>query len=376
MLPRGDVGIDSVLTLRVAVDATAIPGRRVGAGVYVTELVGAMDELDVDLHVFVNRRDAAEFSSIVPGATLYPVAVRDRVTRLIWAHRALPRRVRRIRPDVFHGPHYTLPRGLGVASVVTFHDPTFFTLPELHERAKVAYFTRAARSGIARATRVIAVSEYARRGAVDEAGADAGRVDVVLEGVDTRRYSPGDAPVFPFEPFILFVGALEPRKNVPALVRAFGELASSGLPHHLVLAGPRAWGAAEVEAATAGSPPGRVHQLDFVSEDRKIALYRRAAVLAYPTIAEGFGLPVLEAMACGTPVVTTSGSAPEEFASEAAVLVPPRDEAALRDAIRSVLTDEAVSSRLRRAGPDRAKELTWRRAAEKTLDVYERAARG
>jgi glycosyltransferase involved in cell wall biosynthesis len=284
--------------------------------------------------------------------------------------------VRRIATDVFHGPHYTLPGRLHVPSVVTFHDPTFFTLPELHERAKVVYFTRAARSGLGRATRVIAVSEYARRGAIDHGHAPPDRVDVVLEGVDTDRYSPAPSAARPFEPFILFVGALEPRKNVPALVAAYAEIVAAGLPHHLVLVGPRAWGAEAVEAAASALPPGRVHQLSYVGEDEKIGLYRRAAVLAYPTIAEGFGLPVLEAMACGTPVVTTSGSAPEEFAAGAAVLVPPGDTGALRDALHRVLTDDALSERLRRAGPERARGLTWKRAAEATVEVYERAARG
>jgi glycosyltransferase involved in cell wall biosynthesis len=366
------------LTLRVAVDATAIPGQRVGAGVYVTELLKAMDTLGLDLHVFVNSRDATEFGSMLPRATLHAMAATNRIARLAWAHAVLPLRVRRIAPSVFHGPHYTLPGRLGLPSVVTFHDPTFFTLPELHERAKVAYFTRAARSGIDRATRVIAVSEYARRGAIDHGHADPDHVDVVLEGVDTARYSPaeGAGRAFPFEPYILFVGALEPRKNVPALVAAYAALVAAGLPHHLVLVGPRAWGATAVDEATATLPPGRVHQLSYVEEDEKIELYRHAAVLAYPTLAEGFGLPVLEAMACGTPVVTTSGSAPEEFASDSAVLVPPRDTEALRDALERVLSDTELSGRLRRVGPERARNLTWQRAAEATVEVYERATCG
>ncbi len=366
------------MTLRVALDATAIPGQRVGAGVYVAELLKAMHVLDLDLHVFVNDRDAAEFGSMLPRATMHTVALTNRIARLLWAHSVLPMRVRRIRPDVFHGPHYTLPGRLDRPSVVTFHDPTFFTLPELHRRAKVAYFTRAARSGIERATRVIAVSEYARRGAIEHGHADPSRVDVVLEGVDTERYSPtdGDTQTFSFEPYILFVGALEPRKNVPALVTAYADLVKAGLPHHLVLVGPRAWGASEVDAAMAAIPPDRVHQLSYVAEDEKIELYRHAAVLAYPTIAEGFGLPVLEAMACGAPVVTTTGSAPEEFATDAAVLVPPRDVEALRAALERVLTDAELSASLARIGPQRARNLTWRRAAEATVDVYERAARG
>ena len=364
------------MTLRVAVDATPIPGRRVGAGVYVTELLRALDRLDVELHVFVNRRDADEFASLLPRTRLHPVSIPNRVARLAWAHAVLPRRVRRLRPDVFHGPHYTLPKGLPCPGVVTFHDPTFFTLPELHERSKVAYFTRAARSGIDRAARVIAPSAFAKRGAISHAGADADCVDVVFEGVDLARYSPeGDIPL-PYEPFVLFVGALEPRKNVPTLIAAYEELVCAGSDLQLVVAGPRAWGAAEVDAAAERLRAGSVHQLSYVPEAEKIRLYRRAALFVYPSTAEGFGLPVLEAMACGTPVVTTTGSAPEEIAGDGALLVPPRDQTALREAMSLVLSDATVADRLRRGGPQRAQAYTWERAAERTLEVYERAAGG
>lgn len=363
------------MTLRVAVDATAIPERRVGAGVYITELLRHLASLDLDLHVFVNRRDAGELSSLVAGATLHPVGFPNRVARLAWARSVLPSRVRRIGPDVFHGPHYTLPPRLSRPGVVTFHDPTFFTHAELHERSKVAYFTRAARMGVERAARVVAISEYSRRGAIDEAGADPDRVDVVLHGVDQSRYNPGDGPEpeLPFEPFILFVGALEPRKNVPALVAAYAKLAGDGLPHQLVLAGPPAWGAGAVDAAVSQLGPGVVHRVAYVPESEKIALYRRASLFVYPSIAEGFGLPVLEAMACGTPVITTTGSAPEEVCGDAAILVPPRDDAVLVDAMRRVLSDDGLAAELRRRGPERARGFTWARTAEQTADVYRRA---
>ncbi len=367
--------------MRVAFDATPIPGRRVGAGVYVTELLRAMDGLDADLHVFVNTRDADEFASIASRATLHRVSVPNRPLRLAWAHSLLPVRVRRLRPDVFHGPHYTVPAGVGCASVVTFHDPTFFTLPQLHERAKVLYFQRAARAGIARAARVIAVSSYASRGAIDHAGADPQRVDVVYEGVDSNRYRPaadnepvgGGAFGASGEPFILFVGTLEPRKDVPTLLAAYQGLVQSGHPHHLVLAGPPGWGASDVAAAVDRLSSGTVHQLSYVPEDQKIELYRRASAFVYPSIAEGFGLPVLEAMACGVPVVTTSGSAPEEIAADAALLVPPRSPEALREAIARVLTDKPLIADLRRRSVARARTFTWARTAEATLEVYRKA---
>lgn len=363
------------MSLRVAVDATAIPGRRVGAGVYITELLAAMAHLAIDLDIFVNARDADELSSLVPRAALHPVRLPNRPARIMWAHSVLPLRIRRLGPEVFHGPHYTLPAGLRCPGVVTFHDPTFFTLPRVHERSKVAYFSRAARTGIARATRVIAVSEYARRGAIEHAGADDAAIDVVLNGVDHARYRPNsDGPAFPFEPYVLFVGALEPRKNVPALIEAYGEIASAGLPHHLVLAGPPAWGAAAVDAAVESLEFGKVHRLSYVPEEDKIRLLRRASAFVYPSLAEGFGLPVLEAMACGAPVLTTTGSAPQEIAADAALLVAPGDKEALRKALEQLLTDDGLVEDLRKRGLERARVFSWERCAEETIAVFRKAA--
>ncbi len=347
-----------------------------GAGVYVTELLQALDPLGADVHVFANGRDSSELAAMMPNTTVHPVRLVNRVARLAWAHYVLPARVKKLGPDVFHGPHYTLPEGLRASGVVTFHDPTFFTLPDLHERSKVVYFTRAARKGISRASRVIAVSEYTRRGAVAHAGADPGDVDVVLHGVDPDRYRPSaDEHPLDFEPYVLFVGALEPRKDVPTLIAAFGELvAGGGYPHRLVLAGPPAWGAAEIDAAVSRLPAGSVHKLSYVPEAQKIRLYRRASAFVYPSIAEGFGLPVLEAMACGAPAVTTSGSAPEEIARDAALIVPARDVVGVRDAIRRIIDDAALAADLRRRGLERAAGFTWARTAMQTLDVYRRAA--
>lgn len=366
MTPAADVSG----RLRVVVDATAMPTLRAGAGAYVTELLRSVDPDDVDLHVLVKRRDASEIADLVPHATLHEIPVSGRATRIIWSHSLLASRVRRLRPDVFHGPHYTLPGGLRCPSVVTFHDPTFFTLPELHERAKVAYFTRTTRSGIARASRVVAVSEYTRRGAIEHAGADPDRVDVVHHGVDLARYSPGlDAS--DRRPYILFVGTLEPRKDVPTLIEAYDALDTAA---ELVIVGQRGWHTSAIDEALGRSRKGSIRLTGYVTDEQKIDLYRNASVFVYPSIAEGFGLPVLEAMACGAPVVTTTGSAPEEIAGDAARLVSPRDAAALRDAIASVLSDDAVAAGLRQRGPERARLFAWTGAARRTVDVWRRAA--
>lgn len=372
------------MSLRVLIDATPIPAQLLGAGHYVVRLIGALAERSdqVDLHVLVKERDRDALAELAPGAALHGVNIGSRPARIAWEQTLLPRRARGLAPDVFHGPHYTLPPALRCPTVVTFHDPTFFTLPQLHERAKVPYFTRMARLGVRRATRVIAVSEYAGNGVIEHAGADPGAVDVVYLGVDLQTYTARPGPdderlraerrVKP--PYLFWVGAIEPRKDLPTLVRAFTSLVREGAPHSLVLAGPSAWGADALSRAIVGSGFGaRIRRLGYVSEPEKIALYRGADALVYPSIAEGFGLQVLEGMACGTPVITTTGSAPEEVGGDAVELAPPHDAEALAAAIRRILEDAARADELRRRGPERAESFPWERTAEHTLASYRRA---
>jgi glycosyltransferase involved in cell wall biosynthesis len=357
--------------MRVAVDATAIPGQRLGVGVYVTELLRHIGS-DVDLHVFVKATDLRGWSEALGRTTLHPARIHDRVARIAWMNTILPLRLRRIAPDVFWGPHYELPPGMRCPGVVTFHDPTFFTLPDVHERAKVEYFTRMARVGISRSSRVIAVSEYAKRGAIEHAGADPMHTHVVYEGIDLERYRPSADPS-PYEkPYVFFVGALAPHKDVPGLIEAFDAL---DVTHDLVIAGPRAWGAAAVDAAIGSArKKDAIHCVGYIPEEEKIRRLQHADAFVFPSIAEGFGVPVLEAMACGAPVITTTGSAPEEFASGAARLVGPNDAGALRQALLEVLTDADLAASLRRLGPRRAGDFGWEIAAGRTVEVWREAA--
>ncbi len=367
--------------MRALIDATALPSQRLGAGVYTWELIRALTGCAVELEVIAKSRDAQELSTLGPRIRVHSISAGSRAQRLLWGQTLLPVRVRRIAPDVFHGPHYTVPGGLLCRSVVTFHDPTFFTHPQLHERAKVVYFGRLARTGVKRATRVLAVSRYAARGAVEHAGADPDRVDVVHLGVDDERYQPQSGPddrklrerLGVTGPYVLWFGAVEPRKDVPTLLRAFA-LSRAAAGCQLVLGGPPAWGAADVDATVESTGlSDRVVRTGYVTEQEKIALYRGSSVFCYPSIAEGFGLPVLEAMACGAPVVTTTGSSPEEVGGGAVLCVPPKNVEALREAIDSVMEDEALRERLRTHGPKRAESFSWQRTAEQTLSSYLKA---
>jgi glycosyltransferase involved in cell wall biosynthesis len=371
------------MTIRVLLDATSLPPRRAGVGHY---LLGLIHELsrrpsDVELHVAAKARDLDELRAQGIAAAFHPAAANLRVARLAWEQTLLPRLARGIRADLVHGPHYTVPLWGATPSVMTFHDPTFFTHPELHERSKVVYFTRMARLSARRAARVIAVSEYAARGAIEHTGAHASRVDIVALGVDQDRYSPGPSPADAemraarglTGPYFLWVGTVEPRKDLPTLVRGFESVGPEAADRRLVIAGQQGWKSGATNAAIAGSRlSARILRLGYVSEEEKVALYRGATAFVYPSIAEGFGLPVLEAMACGCAVITTTGSAPQEIGGDAVDLVPPGDPVALAAAMTGMLDDKHRED-LRSKGLERASSYSWARTAEGTLETYRRA---
>jgi glycosyltransferase involved in cell wall biosynthesis len=179
----------------------------------------------------------------------------------------------------------------------------------------------------------------------------------------------------PDAPYVLGVGARIPRKNFVRLIQAHGELAKRGLPHHLVIAGPPGQSQPEIERAIddAGTR-AKVHVVGYPTDAELTSLYNRAALFVYPSIYEGFGIPVLEAMACGAPVVCSNTSSVPEVAGDAAVLADPTSVPALAEACHRVLTDPALESRLRAAGPARAAQFSWDEAARKTAALVRELA--
>jgi glycosyltransferase involved in cell wall biosynthesis len=368
--------------LRVGVDATAIPARLTGAGIYAAGLLGALARRDdVDLEVLVGPASADILAA--PGLRLRVVAAAGagRPARIAWTQLAAGRAVRRAGNQVLHGLHYELPYRASLPQVVTVHDLTMVTHPEWHEPAKVRYFGWAMRRAVQAADRVLCVSATTARDLAERLGVAPDRVDVTPLGTDLAPASEREiadlrARLGLDGPFLVGLGTLEPRKDLPTLVRAFATLARD-LPHHLVLAGLPGWGAGELAAAVeASGVADRVHLPGYVAEADKAALLSGADLLVYPSRYEGFGLPVLEAMACGTPVVTTTGGSLPEIAGDAALLVEPGDPGQLAAAVVKLLSDQAAWSDLARRGSARAAGFTWERCAEQTLAAYRKAVAG
>ncbi len=375
--------------LRVLVDATALPENRGGVGRYVDEIVSRLPGLGVEAHVAAQPRDRDAYAAQLGADHVHvpPGWAGSPAPRLAWEQTGLPLLVRRVGPDVLHSPHYTMPLASSLAPtpklVVTLHDATFFSDPDLHLGVKARFFRQWTALSSRRADALIAPSEATRAEVVRHTGADPDHITVIPHGVDHGRFHPPtaaetgevrqwlglDAPVA----YVAFLGTLEPRKNVPALVRAYAAVcAERPDPPVLVLAGGKGWDDA-IDAAVAEVPAHlRVIRPGFVPDGLVPALLGGATVVAYPALGEGFGLPVLEAMACGAAVLTTRRLSLAEVGGDAVAYAESPAVADIADALARLLDDPDERARLAAAGLERAAGYTWDAAARAHVDVYER----
>ncbi len=375
--------------LRVLVDATALPENRGGVGRYVDEIVGRLPGLGVEAHVAAQPRDRDAYAAQLGADHVHvpPGWAGSPAPRLAWEQTGLPLLVRRVRPGVLHSPHYTMPLASSLGPtpklVVTLHDATFFSDPDLHLGVKARFFRQWTALSSRRADALIAPSEATRAEVVRHTGTDPDHITVIPHGVDHGRFRPPtaaetaevrqwlglDAPAA----YVAFLGTLEPRKNVPALVRAYAAVcAERANPPVLVLAGGKGWDDA-IDAAVAEVPAHlRVIRPGFVPDGLVPALLGGATVVAYPALGEGFGLPVLEAMACGAAVLTTRRLSLAEVGGDAVSYADSPDVADIADALARLLDDPDERARLAAAGLERAAGYTWDAAAGAHVDVYER----
>lgn len=372
---------------RVLVDVTAVPVDRGGVGRYVDELLPALARAGGRLVVACQVRDVDRYRRL-PGdvdVVAAPAAVRSRPLRLTWEQTGLPALLRSIQPDVVHCPHYTSPFATPTPVVVTVHDATFFTHPQVHSRGKGAFFRAATRIAVRRASRCLVPSQATREELCRVVGAAGDCVDVAYHGVDRSTFSPpspaevervSTALGLGGAPYVAFLGTLEPRKNVPALIRAWTEACRhlEGRPV-LVLAGARGWDS-ELEAAVRAVPASlRVVRPGYLPLGDLRGFLGGATVVAYPSLGEGFGLPVLEAMACGAAVLTTRRLALPEVGGDAVAYSEP-DAHSLATALADLLAEPDRRAALSAKALSRAAQFTWDRCAQQHLRTYEAAARG
>jgi glycosyltransferase involved in cell wall biosynthesis len=368
--------------LALSLDVSAVPERPGGVGYYTMAIAsGLAAREDVALTVLSRRDDEARWTGLAPGARVRGAVPGARPARLVFEQAGFPSLLRSLDLSVHHGPHYTMPHRAPVPCAVTIHDCTFFDHPEWHIRTKAVFFRRAIRYAALRAGVLICVSQVT----ADRLRASCpvwAPVVVAPHGVDHARFRPTEgaagadrhaleaAGVPVDRPLVVFVGTLEPRKGVVPLVAAFDRVADADREVVLVLAGQPGWGLEETERALASARHAdRIVRTGYLPDATVPALLRHAAVAACPALEEGFGLPALEALACGAPLVTTEGTAMAEVAGGAATLVPPGNASDLADALEGILRQGSADER-RRRGIGVASRYTWEASVALHLDAY------
>jgi glycosyltransferase involved in cell wall biosynthesis len=372
----------------IGIDATAAVTQGAGIGRYTRELVRALVKENEE---FRFRLFSARPPEQLPVPEPLPESPHVRFRRAplsarwlyrIWYRLRLPLPVQIFtgRVDLFHSPDFVLPPVLGdVPTLVTVHDLSFVYYPDTFTPALVNYLNRVVPWSVKRATHVLADSQATKQDLIGLWGVPSDKVTVLYSGVDRRfkqisdrakignvreKYGIGK------QPYILAVSTVQPRKNYQMLVRAFKPLAAGGAPD-LVIAGGRGWLYEKVMAEVKEQELGaKVRFIGFVDDGDLPALYSGASLFAFPSLYEGFGLPLLEAMACGVPVVTSDASSLPEVAGEAAIQLPPQDVGAWTAAMRRLLHDEELRRQLVAAGYRRARRFTWARAAARLQTVY------
>lgn len=371
---------------RVLVDATSVPADRGGVGRYVDGLLGALASTDQDLAVVCQRTDAERYARNLPAARVVaaPAAAAHRPARLAWEQTGLPLLAQQIGAQVLHSPFYTCPLRISCPVTVTVHDATFFTEPEHYDKSRRTFFRSAIKTSLRRAARVIVPSKATRDELIRLLEADPTRIDVAYHGVDSAAFHmPSDEEKARVRArlglsgtgYVAFLGAKEPRKNVPNLIRGW-VLAVRDRPDSpaLVIAGGSGHDD-EIDQAVADVPahlrllrPGYLRYADLPG------FLGGALVACYPSYGEGFGLPILEAMACGTPVLTTPRLSLPEVGGDAVAYTGPAPEEIARD-LNALLDDEVRRASLAAAGLARAREFTWLGSAEVHINAWARAVR-
>lgn len=370
--------------MRIALNAQLVDDRSTGIGVVARSLIEGLRRAaaDDELHVFTQGDIAPSENLRVHRASL---AACCRAGRILWESFALPHALDRLGIDVFHATAYVAPRRVPCTYVLTLHDVIALVHPEFCSRANARHFRLRIPPSARRAARIVASSENTKRDILRTLDVAESRIVVIhppvraglapvddphaLEAVRRRYRLP--------ERYILFLGNLEPKKNLATMLQTFAILKGRARRETPVVAGRSGWRSREALASLDElARSGEVVRPGFIAPDDLAALYSAASAFYFPSLYEGFGLPVLEAMACGTSVVCSSAASLPEVAGDAAVLVDPLDAEAHADALERVCDDEVLRARLSRTGRERASHFDLDTFARRHLDIYHEIGEG
>lgn len=374
-------------TMHIGIDYTSAVHQGAGIGRYTRGLVHALSEIDHDNRytlLVAGQITNNKYQIPNPNFRLKFIPLSHRYMTILWQRLRLPIPVETFtgRLDLFHSPDFTLPPSLCRHLLLTVHDLSYLRYPEGAFPNQRDFLMHAVPRSVARASHILADSANTRIDLIELMRVDPGRISVLYPGVedcfrpvtDEKALAAVRARYHLPPRFILHVGTLEPRKNLPRLIEAYARLQNSRLEMGdwgLVLAGGKGWlyeGIFEIVARLGLKE--KVHFPGFIDDADLPALYSLADLFVYPSIYEGFGLPPLEAMACGTPVVASETSSLPEVIGEAGLLVPPTNVEALAAAIARALTDSTLRAELRERGFAQARKFDWHSSAKRLLERY------
>ena len=368
--------------MRFSVDAHTIGCHLTGNEVYIRNLLSEFAKLD-GTDEFIAYVAKPEAHTQVPESITTRWVSENPYRRLGWD---LPYRLRRDRPDLLH-VQYTGPLFSPVPLVVSVHDVSFLEHPQYFTRYRSGQLRLTVERTVKTAAAVLTPSEFSRRAILRHYNVDQSKVIVVPNAVSSQ-FRPVERKLAQaflqdkfgiHDPFVLTVGDLQPRKNHLGLLKAFEEVmrANPQLPHHLMFVGKETWYSKDLHRAVErSSVRGRVRFTGFVEDADLVCFYGACDLFVFPSFYEGFGLPILEAMACARAVACSNTTAMPEVADAAGILFDPYSTEEMTRAIADVLLDPALRARLERLGSQRAALFSWEKAAERTLDVYARVAGG
>jgi len=373
--------------MRIAIDLSPAIHQKAGLGRYARSLAEHLDRVNAYIAFAYGKFSADALPASLAALPRANIALDARPWRMgVWAAHALNVGMDRAFPqmDLFHATEHLLPRFKKTKTVFTLHDLIFQFFPEYHLPLNRWFLVNAMPQFLRNADAIIAVSECSKRDAIATYQLPPEKITVIYEGVNPSLKPERDAEKIAAarehyargQPFLFFVSTIEPRKNIIALVDALKILRARGYPHRLLIAGRKGWlYQATFEHVKKTGMEDAVSFLDYVPDDDLPALFAACDAFVFPSLYEGFGLPPLEAMACGAPVIASNTSSLPEILGDAALLVDPRDVGAIADATERVIANAALRDELRAKGIAQAAKYSWERAAQETLRVYEQVGK-
>jgi glycosyltransferase involved in cell wall biosynthesis len=367
--------------MEIGLDTVAMKSELYGIGNYINSLViSLLSGLSEDRYLLITSQSGKRHFERLGESVSLETCPANRFLRIYWEQVQLPGILKSRRLQLFHGLASVAPLLITCPSVLTVHDLTTLLTPDHHTVARRSYLRWMIPRACRRADAIIAVSESTRDDLVEQLEIPGEKISVVYLGV-SKTFRPIKDPEellrvrrkynLP-EKFILYVGLIEPRKNLDTLIAAYEAAEDVHREVSLVLAGSLGWRYQPLLSRIRSSKVARrIFMPGYIKSEDLAAVYGASSLFVYPSLYEGFGLPILEAMACGTPVITSNISSMPEVAGEAALLIDPHSPSDLASAMRRVLAEPAVSSSLSERGKLRAQSFTWDETARKTRQVYE-----